>query len=146
MVEGGSRYQALFDWVGTDDVSQWLVIPDALRVVGGLEPGGWSAVMKANRELALAARGVLCDTLGIVRPAPDEMVGSMVALPLTDREGDDPGGLLSPLNIELLDAGFETLVMIWPQWPHQVLRVSAHHYNTLDEYRALATHLSRVGV
>jgi isopenicillin-N epimerase len=144
--EGRSRYWALFDWPGTDDMSQWLVVPDALRVVGGIEPGGWPALMKRNHELALSARDLLCQSLGVVQPAPDEMVGAMAAIPLTDGKGDDPGGDLSPLMFELLADGFETIVMIWPEWPNQLLRVSAAAYNTLDEYRALANRLSdRVG-
>ena len=142
IVEGASRYQSLFDWTGTDDMTQWLVVPDALRVVGDLEPGGWPAVMKRNHELALAARDILCAALSIPRPAPDEMVGSMAAFQLPDHRDEDPGGLLSPLNIDLVEVGFETLVMIWPEWPHQVLRVSAHHYNRLEEYEALAETVS----
>ena len=35
-----TRYRALFDWLGTDDFSAWAVVPDALRLVGGLERGG----------------------------------------------------------------------------------------------------------
>ncbi len=144
--EGRSRYWALFDWPGTDDLSQWLVVPDALRVVGGIESGGWPALMKRNHELAIAARALLCDAVGVHPPAPDEMVGSMSAIPLRDGDGVDPGGELSPLMFDLLEAGFETLVMIWPEWPHQLLRVSAASYNTIDEYEALADQLSvRVG-
>jgi isopenicillin-N epimerase len=102
--------------------------------------------MKRNHELALSARDLLCQSLGVVQPAPDEMVGAMAAIPLTDGKGDDPGGDLSPLMFELLADGFETIVMIWPEWPNQLLRVSAAAYNTLDEYRALANRLSdRVG-
>lgn len=144
--EGRSRYWALFDWPGTDDVSQWLVVPDALRVVGGIEPGGWPALMKRNHELALGARDLLCQALGVDPAAPDEMVGSMAVIPLRDSDGDDPGGELSPLMFDLLEDGFETLVMIWPEWPHQLLRVSAAPYNTLDEYQALASRITgRVG-
>jgi isopenicillin-N epimerase len=102
--------------------------------------------MKRNHELALSARDLLCQSLGVDRPAPDEMVGAMAAIPLRDGEGDDPGGDLSPLMFELLADGFETTVMIWPKWPSQLLRVSAAAYNSLDEYQALADQLSdRVG-
>lgn len=136
--EGRSRYWAMFDWPGTDDSSQWLVVPDALRDIGALEPGGWPAVIKRNHELAIAARELICDALDVAPPAPTEMIGCLAAIPLPDAKGEHPGQELSPLMFGLLEAGFETLVMVWPEWPSQVLRVSAAHYNTLDEYQALA--------
>jgi isopenicillin-N epimerase len=145
IVDGASRYHGLFDWVGTDDMTPWLTVPDAIGVVGRMESGGWPAVMKRNHELALEARRIICDVLAIQAPAPDEMVGSLFAIRLSDRSGEDPGGLLSPLNQELLDAGFETLVMVWPEWPHQIIRISAHLYNELFEYRLIADTLSQMG-
>ena len=145
IVDGASKYHGLFDWVGTDDMTPWLTVPDAIGVVGRMESGGWPAVMKRNHELALEARRIICDVLAIQAPAPDEMVGSLFAIRLSDRSGEDPGGLLSPLNQELLHAGFETLVMVWPEWPHQTIRISAHLYNELDEYRLIADTLSQMG-
>ncbi len=142
--EGSSRYRMLFDWVGTDDFSPWLVVPDALEAVAAAEPGGWPAVMKRNHELALQARSVLSEILQMAPSAPDEMVGSMVAIPLTDASGSDPGGDLSPLMGTLDDEGFEVIVMNWPKWPSQLLRVSAHLYNSLDEYEKLGRTLVRL--
>jgi isopenicillin-N epimerase len=143
-LDGSSRYLGLFDWTGTDDTSPWLVIPDVLRVVGDLEPGGWPALMTRNHEMVLAARDLVCGMLRIDQPAPEEMIGSMAGVPLPDLPGEDPGGLLSPLNAELLMEGFETSVTLWPGWPHQVLRLSAHHYNTIGEYQLLARRLSEL--
>ena len=138
MVGGESRYHALFDWLGTDDMTPWLAAPAAIRCVGAMVPGGWPEVMRRNHEMALSARSVLCQALGISPPAPVAMVGSMAAIPLPQGKGEVGRDLLSPLNGQLLAAGFETLVYPWPDWPSQVLRVSAHLYNTLDEYEKLA--------
>jgi isopenicillin-N epimerase len=144
MVGGESRYHALFDWLGTDDMTPWLAAPAAIRCVGGMVSGGWPEVMRRNHEMAVSARSVLCDALGISPPAPEAMVGSMAAIPLPDGEGQVGRDLLSPLNGQLLAAGFETLVYPWPEWPSQLLRVSAHLYNTLDEYEKLASTLSEL--
>jgi isopenicillin-N epimerase len=144
MVRGQSRYHALFDWLGTDDMTPWLTAPEAIRCVGAMLPGGWPEVMAHNHGLALAARLVICDRLGIDLPAPDGMVGSMAAIPLPDGTGQPLPNLLSPLNDTLLEAGFETLVYPWPEWPAQVIRVSAHLYNTLDEYEKLGSALSEL--
>ncbi|HEY6635293.1 MAG TPA: aminotransferase class V-fold PLP-dependent enzyme [Acidimicrobiia bacterium] len=143
---GTSRYHALFDWTGTDDFTSWLVVPDAIEVVGGLETGGWPALIDRNHHLVSQGRDVLCEMLGIGAPAPDEMVGSMAGVPLGDHEGGPGEGLLSPLTWRLLDAGFESVVSFWPASPAQVIRLSAHHYNTLAEYEALARWLSEEGV
>ena len=138
----GDRYRVLFDWLGTDDFSAWVVVPDVLRLVGGLETGGWEAVMKRNHDLVLDGRGVITAAVGTAPPAPEEMVGSMASVLLPDGDGPAPAGELSPLMDPLFDAGFAALVMNWPQWPRQLLRVSAHLYNTPDDYLALAEALS----
>jgi hypothetical protein len=43
---------------------------------------------------------------------------------------------------ELFDAGFSTIVMNWPRWPSQLLRISAYLHNTADDYSALAAILA----
>lgn len=142
MEAGTERYRALFDWLGTDDMSPWLAAPEAIRVVGGLRAGGWPEVMRTNRELALAARDLLCDALGAKPIAPDSMVGSMAAVPLPYQEGEPVNGL-SPLTSELMAAGFEAVVGFWHSPQMQLLRISAHQYNTIDEYKVLAGLLAR---
>jgi isopenicillin-N epimerase len=138
-----ARYRALFDWLGTDDFSAWAVVPDAFRLVGGLEEGGWDGVMKHNHDLVLEGRRLIAETVAIPLPAPEEMVGSMASVVLPDATGPDPGGELSPMMDDLFDAGFAAIVMNWPQWPRQLLRISAHLHNTVDDYSALAGRLRR---
>src|SRR5206468_12946932 len=71
-----------FGWTGTWDPSGFLSVPEALRFVGSLLPGGWPAVMKRNRLLALAARKTVCRALGIGLPCPDLMFGGLASVPL----------------------------------------------------------------
>jgi isopenicillin-N epimerase len=139
--DAGDRYQLLFDWLGTDDFSAWAVVPDALRLVASMEPGGWEAVMRRNHDLAVEARRVIATAVGTPLPAPDHMIGSMASILLPDATGPDPGGDLSPATDVLFDRGWFALVMNWPSWPAQLLRISAHLYNTLDEYQSLAVTL-----
>ena len=135
-----SRYLIEFDWTGTFDPSAWLAVPEALRVVGSLVDGGWPAVMQRNRALALQARDLLCEALQIEKPAPDDMLGSMAAVPLPDGDGEALQDRL------LFGHQIEVPMMPWPQPPKRLLRVSAQLYNTLDEYeklvRALRTELA----
>jgi isopenicillin-N epimerase len=134
------RYHALFDWLGTDDFSSWAVLPDVFKLVGALDPAGWDGVLKRNHDLVLEGRRIVADATGSVLPAPDHMIGSMASVSLPDATGV-PMGDQSPLMGELSDQGFSVIVQVWPEWPHQLIRVSAHLYNTPDDYRALADRL-----
>ncbi|RKH02831.1 aminotransferase class V-fold PLP-dependent enzyme [Corallococcus sp. CA047B] len=136
-----SRFRLEFDWMGTHDPTPFLCIPTALRVVGGLVPGGWPEVMASNREKALAARRSLNARLGQDTPlCPDAMVGSMacVALPEGAPERPEPPLYLDPLHVRLFEEHrVEVPVTAWPKAPRRHLRVSAQLYNTPADYEAL---------
>jgi len=132
-----SRFQLEFGWTGTDDPTPWLCVPTALRCLAGLQPGGWPARMAANRNLALAARDLLCEALGIQAPCPDSMLGSLCAVPLP------PGDAVALQDALLFAEGIEVPVMPWPAIPHRLLRISAQAYNHLQQYQALAEALPR---
>ena len=72
-----SRFLEEFDWTGSDDPSAWLSVPAAIRFIGGLVPGGWPEVRRRNRELALEARRLLSDALGVPVLAPESSIGSL---------------------------------------------------------------------
>ena len=141
-----TRFHLEFDWTGTFDPTPWLCVGSALRFLPSLVEGGWAEVMRRNHVLALRARDILCDALAIHKPAPDDMLGAMAAVPLPDGSSAE----LSPLSIDpLQDALFEQFsievpVMQWPSPPKRVLRVSAQLYNTIDEYKRLAAALRRL--
>lgn len=137
------RFLLEFDWTGTFDPSAWLSVPTALRFVGSLIDGGWPAIMRRNRDLALRARDLLCTVLEIDKPAPDEMLGAMAALPLPDGTESAPPPLYGdPLQDRLLfDHNIEVPIVPWPQPPKRILRVSAQLYNELDDYGKLASAL-----
>jgi isopenicillin-N epimerase len=141
---GRSRYLEEFDWTGTDDPTAALCVPDALRHLASLVPGGWPEIMRRNRELCLAARRVLCATLEIEPPCPEEMLGSLAALPLPDGTGDAPTSplYLDPVQDRLLfEHGIEVPVVPWPAPPKRLLRISAQLYNSLEEYERLGAAL-----
>ncbi len=135
-----SRYWNEFDWLGTDDPTAWLCVPDAIECVGGLLPGGWPAVRAKNRSLALEARSILCARFGIASPAPDGMIGSLAAIPIQDG-GTTPTQLMhvDPLQQRLWrEHRIEVPVSTWPAPPRRLLRVSAQLYNAREDYEALA--------
>lgn len=134
-----ARFQAMFDWQGTNDPTPVLSVARALEFMSQLHPGGWPGLRQRNRELALRARDWLCSCLKIAAPAPDTLVGSLASVPLSL-----PASAAPDLYRRLLRAGFETLVLPCPGTPAAVLRVSAQAYNSLDQYRRLAEALPRL--
>ena len=143
-----SRFLIEFGWIGTDDPTAWLSVPEALRCVGGMLPGGWPRILRRNHALALAARRVLCDALEIPPPCPDEMIGSLASVPLPDTPAGNRFHILHGLD-RLRDElsrehGIEVPVFPWPAPPQRLLRVSAHLYNALPQYERLAATLKKL--
>ena len=142
-----SRFLIEFGWTGTTDPSANLSVPEAIRFLGSLLPGGWPEVMTRNKALALAARKILCDTLGIKEPCPSEFIGSVAALPLPEATAD--AGPRLPWNEYPLQDRLRTRhcievpIISWPAAPKRVLRISAQVYNSLPQYELLAEALKR---
>jgi len=136
-----SRFRLQFDMTETRDPSAYLCIPIAIRYLGSLLPGGWNELMQRNHSLAVAARTELCKALELLPPAPEEMLGSMAAVPLPSPDSGSypPNQRTDPAHDELFfKFKIEVPVSWWPEQPKRVLRVSAQLYNRIDEYRALA--------
>jgi len=136
-----SRFRLEFDWTGTHDPTPALCVPDAIRVMGAMLPGGWPELRASNRSKALAARRLLCDRLGVAPACPESMVGSMavVGLPPGYPVQAEPPLYLDPLHLKLFETyRIEVPIVPWPRAPQRHVRVSAQLYNTPDEYAALA--------
>jgi isopenicillin-N epimerase len=134
------RFRHEFDWVGTMDPTPWLCIPEAIDVMASLLPGGWPAIMRHNRDLALNARTLLCAALETPPPAPAAMIASLASIPLPDGAANPAAALyIDPLQQRLWDSHrIEVPVTPWPAPPKRLLRISAQIYNRLDEYETLA--------
>jgi isopenicillin-N epimerase len=139
--EDRSRFRLEFDWTGTDDPSAYLCVPEAIRFMGGLLPGGWAELMRHNHDLAIAGRRILCEALEIPPPAPDDMLGSMAALPICDGSPEAPASSLyaDPQQVQLFDRfAVEAPFVPWPAPPKRLIRISAQIYNELPHYHRLA--------
>jgi isopenicillin-N epimerase len=119
-------------------------VPTALDTLEAMVPGGWPEIRRRNRELALAARRLVGAALDIAEPCGDEMIGSLAALPLPGAPGPaSPVGESDPLQAEIYrEHRIETVVYGWPALGRRLLRVSAQLYNSLDQYRRLASVLA----
>lgn len=133
-----SRFRLEFDWTGTDDPTAYLCVPEAIRFMGSLLPGGWSELIEQNRAKALAARQQLCQMLKIAPPSPDEMIGSLVTLPLSE-------GSYTELQNALLNRfRIEVPIVPYPNEPKRLVRISAQIYNTPEQYEYLGRSLQEL--
>lgn len=138
-----------FDFVGTADVTPWLCIPDSIREMAALVPGGWPEIMRRNRELCLWAREHLCRALGVEAPAPESMIGCIATMLLPTDPDPQRRARLAAHPSAYHDALQEHLINTWgiqvPVWsipteqpPRRLFRVSAQIYNTREQYEYLA--------
>ena len=147
---GRSHFHDEFDWQGTLDVTAWLTVPTALRFCEKLFPGGWPALMEHNHRLAITARRLLCERLGVEPPCPETMLGSMAALPLPSPLQDENSGesravisRFDPLQSALLEKQrIEVPLIRWGAPARRWFRISAHAYNSPEEYERLAAALA----
>ena len=142
-----------FDWQGTSNPTALRSLPEAIRVVGGLQPGGWPAHMAANRALALEARALLNDALGLEPIAPESMVGSMASIRLPEAMDEDAANavahsLAEKERIEVPLVSFPVRAARDPGAgaTSTLLRVSAQRYNERADYERLADALLRRGL
>lgn len=137
---GYSAFQDRFDWAGTFEPSAWFCTGAAIEWMGKLVPGGWTAIRKANHELAVRARTLLCRELALEPPCPPTLLGSMATIPLPRRfQGRAKSGRIDPEQCRLYDEfGIEVPFYRFGQPETRYFRISAQLYNSLGEYRYLA--------
>ena len=136
-------FRAMFDWKGTADPTASLSIGMAVEAVGEMVEGGWHEVMEHNRALAAAGAEIVGTALGHPARTPAEMAGSMVSFAMPP--GYPQGARWDPLQDRLLfEHNVEVPITDWPHAPDRLLRISAHLYNDLDDYKALAAALAAV--
>lgn len=141
-----SRFWLEFDWCGTFDPTAVLTIPFAIDWMEKLVPGGLREVRTHNHLLAVEARRILCDRLGVAPPAPEEMLGSLatVCLPPALDTGAKAGALpFDPLQEALFDRfAIEVPVFRFGADQRRCVRVAAQWYNHRAQYERLADALA----
>lgn len=139
-----SRFRLEADWTGTSDPTPCLCVPAAIRFMESAVPGGWPEVMRRNHALAVEARGILTEALGVPAPCPEGMLGAMAALTLPPELAGPPAPPkgLDPFQERLFsEYRIEVPVFPWPTPDKKLLRVSAQLYNRREQYLDLASAL-----
>jgi isopenicillin-N epimerase len=141
---GYSAFQDRFDWAGTFDPTAWFCAGEAIRWLGELLPGGWRELRERNHRLAVTARRLLCESLGVKPPCPEQMLGAMATLPLPERFQAVPrSGKIDVEQQRLYDRfRIEVPLMRFGRPERRYFRISAHIYNSMPDYEYLAEALS----
>lgn len=137
---GGANFTAEWGWAGTSDPTAWLTIPECIRYLSALVPGGWPELMAQNRALARRARDLVAGALGVTPPCPDSMLGAMASVPFS---AVDPGSPVARLDRNdlmrwFLERGVESWFYPWPSAGGKLVRISAQLYNDEPQYHRLA--------
>lgn len=145
---GKSRLRAEFDYTGTNDDSAYLCVETAAGFLAGLIEGGLAGLVARNHAMTLEARDVLCNALQVEPPAPDDMLGSMAAVPLPNPK---PGkfrssarGYHDALQDALIERhALQVPIVPFPPGPtgapgsQRFVRVSMQAYNTIEQVEYL---------
>jgi isopenicillin-N epimerase len=143
---GFTRFQDRFDWCGTFDPTPWFCVGENIRWMDNLLPGGWTELRRRNHELAVKARRILCERLDVEPPCPEDLLGSMAAIPLPERfQNAARSGKIDREQLALYDRfGIELPFNRVGRPERRWFRISSQIYNTLDEYEYLAAALNRL--
>lgn len=127
-----------FDWQGTFDPSAWLSLPATINFLESVVAGGHAGLVTRNKGLAIEAGRLICNRLGIEFPCDEELVTSMVSIPLPDSLGPPSVGIL-PIQLTLWERHqIEVPIYAWPAHPKRVLRISCQAYNFIQQYASFA--------
>jgi isopenicillin-N epimerase len=140
---GFTPFQDRFDWAGTFDPTAWLCVPEAIRWMGQLLPGGWRELRERNHQLAIQARRILGERFDVEPPCPEALLGAMATIPLPQRfQSRKASGKIDREQLALYDRfGIEVPFMRFGEPQQRWLRVSAQIYNSPSDYEFLAAAL-----
>jgi isopenicillin-N epimerase len=141
---GFTPFQNRFDWNGTFDPTAWFCVPEAIRWMSELLPGGWRELRQRNHQLVVQARRILCERLEVAPPCPEQLLGSLATIPLPDRfQNRLPSGKIDAEQLRLYDHyGIEVPLFRFGKPERRWLRISAQIYNSPADYDYLADALN----
>ena len=126
-------FTAEFDWVGTKDPTPYLAAPEGILFMRELGP---EAMRAHSHGVAWEAARLLGERWKTPYEIPEEMVGTMVTVPLPDRLGSSSEDAARIRDALLLEDRIEVQLHAWKGrlWT----RVSAQIYNDIADVERLA--------
>lgn len=137
----GRSFSDRFHWGGTLDPTAMLCLQDVVGFIENTIDGGWNGMRNHNKNLALEARKIICETLKIPLPCPDDMITTMAAIPIGESKGNYKPGYneIDELQQRLFENHrIEVPVYTWPDKRTRIVRPSGQIYNEREHYVKLA--------
>ncbi len=140
---GRTGFRSAFDWTGTDDPTPYLCVPEAIRFMGSLLPGGWEELRSRNNALVRRMASLVAEALKSEAPDLGNLTGSMLTIPIPGLPYTTETNGLHPLMNRLYTRySIEVMITQIPDG-RTALRLSAHIYNESADYEALVTALTK---
>ena len=135
-----------FEWDGTHDYSAFIAVKKAIEYMPTLHTQGWEGIKKHNHNLVWQAGNHIANTLNIALPFSQNMIGSILNIPMPN--GEIPSHKFH-YNTHLKNTlynnyNIEVPIFNYPNAPTQWLRISAQLYNNIAQYQYLAACLKKV--
>jgi len=139
-----SRFLCDTDYVGTNDYTGNLVIPDAIAHMAAQRPDGWPTIMRENHDKIVAAVNLLTGRTLASPIAPPSMIGSMASIALPENTAPDRPTEYDDTLQDILNDKYHIQVPVWdmPGVAPRLMRVSAQLYNEMGDYQALVEALN----
>lgn len=135
----GEGYAREFDWTGTRDPSAWLSIGAALDFYRSL---GEETLRRHNQALVMEAAKAIAKAWKVAIPAPPNLYGSMVALPVP-WQSEGSRAAADDLHDRLWKR-YRIEVPVFTIGKRLHVRISAQAYNELDDFLVLAEAVRRM--
>ena len=136
----GTGYTSEFDWVGTRDVTPWLVAPDGIRFVEALNPTAWR---RYTHDLAWTGARMLTEQWGTTVDMPESSVGSMVTVVTAERCGTTKADALRLRDHLLFEHNIE--VQVHARVNRVWIRFCAQAYTDMTDVEKLGAAVMRYG-
>ena len=136
-----------FFWPATDDYTNYLSVPEAIKFMGNLFPGGWKELREHNKGLILHARKSISRIFETGLPVPDSMTGSIGNICIGKAELPPYGfNFIHPVQEQLYSKyKIEVPIIVFPREnPMLWVRPAAQAYNDVSQYEYLAEALKEI--
>ena len=128
-----SRFQNIFQWQGTRDMSAFLAVPSAIKFHNEYN---WIDVIARCKDMIIDARNTISDFTGLPKICPDSFLGQMATILIPHNNHIElKNTLYNDHNIE---------IPTYSKDNHVAIRISVQGYNDLEDIDRLTVALKTI--